>query len=101
MAKRIIWTPNARDEKKRILSYWLKRNKSNVYFKKLNILFKQAIHLIANKPIPRRITDFEDVYVKIVRDYKIFFTEDEESRYIISIWDTRQAPNKLEDVIKK
>lgn len=101
MAKRIIWTPNARDEKKRILSYWLKRNKSNVYSKKLNILFKQAIHLIANKPIPRRITDFEDVYVKIVRDYKIFFTEDEESIYIISIWDTRQDPNKLEDVIKK
>ena len=101
MAKRIIWTPNARDEKKKILAYWLKRNKSNVYPKKLNTLFKQAIYLIANKPIPRRITDFEDVYVKIVRDYKIFFKEDENSIYIISIWDTRQDPNKLKDVIKK
>ena len=101
MAKRIIWTPNARDEKRKILAYWLRRNKSNVYPKKLNILIKQAIHHIADKPLPRRITDFKDVNVKIIRDYKIFFKEDEESIYIISIWDTRQDPNKLKDVIIK
>ena len=101
MAKRIIWSIRARDDNQKILKYWLKRNKSNVYPRKLNKLFIEAIKLLAKNPIPRRLTDINDVYVKIIRDYKIFFKEDDKSIYIITIWDARQDPNNLKDILEK
>jgi len=95
MVKLIIWTARAKQEKKDILKYWLKRNKSNVYPKKLNILLKLEVKSIANKTIPRKKTDYGDAFVKIVRDYLIIFEEDNSIIYILSIWDTRQDPKKL------
>jgi toxin YoeB len=95
MAKRVIWTIDAKQDKKGILEYWYKRNKSKTYPKKLDKLFKEAVNLIAEYPLPRRVTNFQNVFVKIIRDYKIFFSEDEKTVIIIAIWDTRQGPDKL------
>ena len=99
MAKRIIWSARARDNKKEVLKYWFKRNKSKVYPKKLNDLLKMAVKSLADSPIPRKKTDFGNAYVKIVRDYLIFFEEDDSTIYILSIWDTRQDPKKLKDLL--
>ena len=44
MAKKIIWSANAKADKIEILNYWLDRNKSNTYSKKLNLLLKEAIN---------------------------------------------------------
>ena len=43
MAKRVIWTKTARDARREILEYWIARNRSNTYSKKLLILFKEKI----------------------------------------------------------
>ena len=100
MAKRVIWSKRAKEDKKAILTYWLKRNKSNVYPKKLNGLFKEAINWLAENPIARRHTDYDRVFMKIVRDYEILFEEDEKTIFILTIWDTRQNPEKLIRIIK-
>ena len=47
MARRIIWSKRAQLDRKSILTYWNKRNKSKVYSKKLNSQFIKAIDLIA------------------------------------------------------
>jgi len=95
MAKRIVWSIKAKDEKKEILKFWRKKNKSNVYPKKLNRLLKLAVKSLADSTIPRKKTDYGDAFVKIVRDYLIVFEEDNTTIYILSIWDTRQDPEKL------
>ena len=95
MAKQIIWSIKAKDDKLKILNYWFNRNKSNIYPDKLNTLFDKAIDQLSKNKLPRRITNIPNVYVKIVRDYKIFFKETESIIYIITIWDTRQDPNRL------
>lgn len=100
MAKRIVWSLQANEQKKNILSYWYQRNKSLEYPRKLNNLLISAINLIAEYSYPRVITDMDGVYVKIVRDYKIFYQEDTSFIYIISIWDTRQDPEHLETILK-
>lgn len=100
MAKRVIWSKRAREDKKSILKYWLYRNKSNVYPQKLNELFKKAIRWLVENPIARRHTDYDRVYIKIVRDYEILFEEDENTIFILTIWDTRQIPEKLKQIIK-
>lgn len=101
MAKRVIWSKRAKEDKSAILKYWLIRNKSNVYPKKLNGLFKDAVKWLAENPFGRRGTDYSQTFVKIVRDYKIIFEEDETTIFILTIWDTRQNPEQLSKIIKE
>jgi len=100
MAKRIIWSKRAKEEKKSILYYWLKRNKSNVYSKKLNKLLKIAVKTISESTIPRKRTDHGDAFVKIVKDYLIIYDEDPTTIFILSIWDSRQDPEKLKQFLE-
>jgi len=50
---------------------------------------------LAKYPLPRRITEFEKVYVVLVKEYKIFFRENDDTIFILRIWDTRQDPSRL------
>jgi len=45
--------------------------------------------------LPRRVTEFKDVYVVLVKEYKIFFRENDGTIFILRIWDVRQDPNRL------
>lgn len=40
MAK-IVWSSKALFDKKEVLEFWISKNKSNVYSKKLNLLIEQ------------------------------------------------------------
>lgn len=52
MAKRKInWTVNANLERKEILQYWIKRNKSKTYSIKLNKIFIETVAKIADEPM--------------------------------------------------
>jgi len=43
MAK-IIWSSKALLDKKEILGFWISKNKSNVYSKKLNLLIEEKLN---------------------------------------------------------
>lgn len=92
MAKRITWTQKAQQDRKEILKYWRVRNQSNTYSKKLNQLIRKAVILIAAHPHIGRRTDIENLRVKLVRDYLIFYEESEDQVFILSIWDNRKNP---------
>lgn len=92
MAKEVIWSPTAQDDRKKILLYWRTRNKSNAYSKKLNRLFKEAITLIAEYPSIGRPTDQLNIRIKIVREYLVVYEETDNQIYILAIWDGRQNP---------
>ena len=95
MAKRIIQTQRALEEKIEILKYWNNRNKSNEYSKKLNQLFLDSTQLIQKFPSLGRPT--EDPLVKniLARDYLIFYVETETAYNIVHIWDERRNPNEM------
>ena len=94
MAKQITWTYAAQQDRLEILRYWRIRNQSNVYSKKLNVLFKKAILIIAVHPHIGRPTTIEKVRVKLVRDYLIFYEVTEDQIFILSIWDNRRNPEE-------
>ena len=96
MAKRIIWSKRAQNDRKEILNYWTNRNKSKVYSRKLARLFKEAVKLIANYPEIGKPTDQEYIRIKIVRDYFLIYEIDREQIFILTIWDSRQNSEKLE-----
>jgi toxin YoeB len=95
MAKRIIWTEAAHADRKEILLYWKKHNASNAYSRKLNELFKRAILLISTHPEIGRKTDIENVRIKLVRDYLLFYEETEKYIFILAIWDNRRDPEHV------
>lgn len=69
MAKRVIWSNLASNEKYDIFNYWNSRNKSKAYSKKLNALFNEAIQIIKDFPTIGRLTDIPNVRRFVVRDY--------------------------------
>ena len=95
MARKIIWTQKAREDRKRILAYWKDRNKSDTYSKKLNQLFKHTINIIAEFPRIGKPTNDKNARIKVVKDYLIIYQESETTIFILTIWDSRQNPDKL------
>lgn len=100
MAKQIIWSLRAQKDKREIFKYWSQRNKSNRYSKKLNQLFKEAILLLREHPYIGRSTDDNLIRIKIVKEYLLIYEVTETSIIILSIWDGRQDPTKLDDILK-
>lgn len=100
MAKQVIWSLRAQNDKKEILNYWNQRNKSNTYSKKLNELFKESIKIILDFPQIGKVTDDTQARIKIVRDYLIIYEETEVQVIILTIWDSRQDPDKLKMILK-
>lgn len=96
MAKRtIIWTTKANIERREILKYWINRNKSKAYSVKLNELFINSLIKLSENPKIGRKTNFNNVRVKIVRDYLIFYEFDLNELKVLSIWDGRRDESKF------
>lgn len=99
MAKQVIWSLRAQNDKKEILDYWRQKNKSNTYSKKLNELFKESIKIILDFPQIGKRTDDTTARIKIVRDYLIIYEETETQLLILTIWDSRQDPDNLKKIL--
>jgi plasmid stabilization system protein ParE len=95
MVRKIIWSANAKADRIEILDYWIKRNKSNTYSKKLNLLFREAINLVAKNPTIGHVTIKENVRVKIVKQFLIIYEITVESINIHSIFDNRRDPEEF------
>ena len=100
MVKQIIWTLEAKSNKKEILLYWNNRNKSKAYSKKLNLLFKEAIRLISDFPEIGRPTNIENVRIKVVKDYLIIYETTPVCIYVLTIFDGRRDPEILRRVLQ-
>jgi len=100
MAKRIIvWTKTADIQFVGILEYWVKRNKSNVYSKKLVRSVKKRTEQIAENPYICKPSDFKDTRVASLGNFSIFYKVTNTQIIISAFWDNRQDPKKLLEVI--
>jgi plasmid stabilization system protein ParE len=99
MAKQVIWSLRAQQDRKEILNYWRLRTKSSAYSQKLNELFKESVKFIADFPQIGKPTNDNNARVKIVRDYLIIYEESATQISILTIWDSRQNPDKLKKIL--
>ena len=99
MAKRLKWTEFSKSQRKDLLEYWNNRNKSKAYSRKLNKLFDEIAKLILEYPeIGLKISGSE-TRGRLIRDYYIIYVNLESSIEIISIFDTRQNPEKINQIL--
>ncbi len=101
MAKRyVIWTRTADIQFVGILEYWAKRNKSNVYSKKLVKLVSERTKQIADRPLIYKATDFRDIRVASLGNFSIYYKVSDKEIIITSFWDNRQDPKKLLKILE-
>ena len=96
MVKKVIWTETSVKDRFQIYQFWLTNNKSNLYSEKLERFFNESANLIARFPEIGTKTDFPDIRVKVIRDFKIFYRNQIDSIEIIRVWDARRNLKDLE-----
>ncbi len=101
MAKQVIWSRLAHNDRFNILDYWMKRNKSVSYSKKLNQIFENTAELISKHPKIGKQTEIQNIRIKIIKDYLLTYRETEQFIEILTIWDSRQDPQIFDRIIKK
>ena len=102
MAQRnVIWTKTADVQFVGVLHYWLDKNKSNVYPKKLIRPVTERTKQIAKTPYMYISTDFKDLRVASLGNFSIFYKVTEKSIIITAFWDNRQDPQTLLNILKR
>jgi len=101
MAERnVIWTRTADLQFVGVLEFWVKRNKSNTYSKKLVKLVSERTKQIADNPLIYKATDFTDVRVASLGNFSIYYKVSEENIIITAFWDNRQDPKELLKILE-
>lgn len=93
--KQIIWSNTAKKERDEILEYWIWRNKSTTYSKKLHSIFNISVKQLIIFPEIGQKTDKENVRILVVKNYFIIYEIFEKEIIISRIWDTRRNPEDL------
>ncbi|MBB4804465.1 plasmid stabilization system protein ParE [Flavobacterium nitrogenifigens] len=101
MAVRIIWTNTAVNQRRKILNYWNKRNKSKTYSRKLVLEITQRINFLINNPEIYIKTNFPDVRTSTLGHYNIFYKTTPTELIVIAFWDNRRNPKVLSKILKK
>ncbi len=99
MARRIVWTSLASDIFTSILEYYVDRNGTKTFSRKLNKDINLTISLLIKSPFLGIHTNFENIRVMIFKNYKIFYQVEKEEIIIHLVWDARQDPDRLKDFL--
>jgi plasmid stabilization system protein ParE len=101
MAKRTIkWTRTADLQYIGILEYWVKRNKSATYSKKLIHLVADRLEQIAETPTIYKKVNFKDTHVASFGNFSIYYKVTVDQIIVTAFWDNRQDPKKLLKILR-
>jgi Plasmid stabilization system protein len=95
MVKRIIWTNRADITFTKILEFYISRNGSKTYSRKLNKEVQALLIVISKQPLIGIKTEKIGFRVLIRGNYKIFYEIVETKILIHMIWDCRQNPEDI------
>ena len=102
MAKRtIIWTKSADIQFVGILEYWLNRNKSNSFPKKLIKLTEERTNQIAENPELFKVSENKNFRVSVMGKFSIYYKVSDSEMIVVAFWDNRQDPDKLLKILQK
>ena len=94
----VEWTEQAKIELKEILLYWKKHNKSNLYSVKLNAEVQRVVKDLVRFPyLWTEVEGYENIRRALVFfNYSIFYLIEKNTITILSFWDNRRNPEKLD-----
>jgi hypothetical protein len=87
MARRnVIWTRTADIQFVGVLKYWVDKNKSNTYSKKLVKLVSERTNQISEKPFIYKSPDFKNVRVASLKTFSIYYKVSDDDIIITAIF---------------
>ncbi len=95
MAKRIVWSLRAQNDRKAILEYWHKRNGNKDYCRKLSQGFRETVRYIVEHNYLGMATDEENTRVTVCGHYMLFYEIKDKSIEVLTVWDARKNPTEL------
>lgn len=100
MAKQVIRSKLAQQDRKSILAFWINHTRSYTFSRRLNQMFENNAALISRHPKIGRETEIQDVKIKIIKDYYFTYRETESRIEKLTIWDSRQDPENFIRILK-
>lgn len=93
----IKWTLKASKEKADALKFWIDKNKSDTYSRKIHFHSKKALNLLKQNPyIGQELFDIKGVrYVVVLRKFSIYYRIVNNTIEILSFWDGHRNPADL------
>ena len=91
---KIEWSVESRLDLIDILDFFIKRNKSNTYSRKLYKKINNSADLLIKNPLLGIQTDIDSVRTLITGDYQIIYEIIDQVILIVMIWDCSQDPQK-------
>jgi plasmid stabilization system protein ParE len=101
VVKTVIWTDTAVRERRKILNYWTKRNKSSAYSEKLIYEILARVEFLLKNPESFVSTNYKDIRTSTLGNYNIYYKTTEKELIVVAFWDNRQNPKKLFKILKK
>ncbi len=98
--RNVVWTRTADIQLVGVLEYWVKRNKSNTYSKKLLKLVTERTSQIAQQPFLYKKTDFRATRVAPLGNFSIYYKVSDKEIIITAFWDNRQNPKTLLKILQ-
>ena len=100
VVRKLKWTSTALRQRNRVFDYWNKRNKSDLYSKKLNLKIKERTALLKSYPELGMETSSSKTRVLYMSYYSILYQFTKQQIIITGFWDNRQEPAKLLHFLK-
>lgn len=99
----VEWTDAATVQRRETLRYWTVRNKSPAYSKKVLKRIKEVLLVVRENPGAFEETEFEGLRIReaIIGSFSLFYTVRDGIIMIITFWDQRQDPDKLEQLLSE
>jgi len=93
--RKIIWSSRAKLDLVTILDFYYRRNGTKTYSVKLNATIRSSVRLLEKHSEIGVKADVKNMRNLIQGDFGIFYEIKSETIEIITIWDSRQDPEKL------
>lgn len=98
---KIEWTATAEKQFFLLLDYWIERNQSDAYAKKLSRLVWERLEFIAQHPLATLLTSYPDTRKVAMGHFSIFFKIIDDTIFITAFWDNRQDPKTLHRLLQR
>ena len=93
----VIWATRAENDYYDTLIYWTKRNKSNSFSNKLIAEVDKKLKVILQNPKSGLATNIQGTHkINFLKYFSIYYQVSEKYIEIVSFWDNRRNPEKLE-----
>ena len=100
MAKKIIWSENALQDRLLILDFWFQRIGNKKYSHYLDFCFRETVELISKFPKAGRTYKQTEFRFMVKDKYLVFYEEGKETVLILGIFDSRRNPELVKGILE-